>query len=40
MFAYPKNILEQQKIANILKTSDSQIDITKNIIKKIELRNK
>jgi len=40
IFAYPKNILEQQKIANILKTSDSQIDITKNIIKKIELRNK
>ena len=37
---YPKNLLEQQKIAQILKTSDNQIEITKKIIQKIELRNK
>ncbi|MDD4530457.1 MAG: restriction endonuclease subunit S [Candidatus Gracilibacteria bacterium] len=31
---------EQQKIANILKTCDSQIETTKQIIQKLELRNK
>lgn len=31
---------EQQKIANILNTCDSQIETTKQIIQKIELRNK
>lgn len=39
-FAIPKNINEQQKIANILNTCDSQIETIKQIIQKIELRNR
>jgi type I restriction enzyme S subunit len=39
-FAIPNSTKEQQKISEILKTSDTQIDIIKNIIKKLELRNK
>ncbi|PID87565.1 hypothetical protein CSB07_01200 [Candidatus Gracilibacteria bacterium] len=39
-FAIPKSFQEQQKIGKILNTCDSQIETTKQIIQKIELRNK
>ncbi len=39
-FAIPKSFQEQQKIWKILNTCDSQIETTKQIIQKIELRNK
>lgn len=37
---YPKNIQEQEAIAKILWKADETIEKTKNIIKKLELRNK
>lgn len=40
VFAYPKDINEQNKIWKIINTCDSQIETIKQIIQKIEIRNK